>query len=59
MRITNDFQTADKDYILDYILCSMPAWQQKELQYRTKECKGKERSDKVIQSFKLGTKVLK
>ena len=24
MRITNDFQTADKDYILDYILCSMP-----------------------------------
>ena len=48
MRITNDFQTADKDYILDYILCSMPAWQQKEFEYRTKECKGKERNNKVI-----------
>ena len=46
MRITNDFQTADKDYILDNILCSMPAWQQKKLEYRTKECKGKERSNK-------------
>ena len=29
MRITNNFQTADKAYMLDYILCSMPAWQQK------------------------------
>ena len=46
MRITNDFQTAEKVYILDYILCSMPACQQKELEYRTKECKGKERSNK-------------
>ena len=51
MRITNDFQTADKDYILDYILCSMPAWQQKKLEYtERKNAKAKKEaiSDKVI-----------